>query len=121
MKVSLLNTGGINNTPLEYGAGINPDILDVLIKSSEIAASLIEESKNPDLEAANKAAIKYDMANTKFKNKYIKLTSNPNVAPLAPEQKKEDEEFVVLEKEDLKKEIMELKELIKSTTRELNT
>ena len=31
------------------------------------------------------------------------------------EYKKEDEDFVILEKEDLKKEIMELKELIKST------
>ena len=39
----------------------------------------------------------------------------------AIEYKKEDEEFLILEKEDLKKEIMELKELIKSTTRELNT
>jgi len=37
------------------------------------------------------------------------------------EYKKEDEDFVILEKEDLKKEIMELKELIKSTTRELNS
>ena len=39
----------------------------------------------------------------------------------AIEYKKEDEEFLILEKEDLKKEIMELKELIKSTTRELNS
>ena len=39
----------------------------------------------------------------------------------AIEYKKEDDEFVVLEKEDLKKEIMELKELIKSTARELNS
>lgn len=39
----------------------------------------------------------------------------------AIEYKNEQEEFVVLEKEDLKKEIMELKELIKSTTRELNS
>ena len=39
----------------------------------------------------------------------------------AIEYKKEQEDFVVLDKEDLKKEIMELKELIKSTTRELNT
>jgi len=39
----------------------------------------------------------------------------------AIEYKKEDEEFVVLDKEYLKKEIMELKELIKSTTRELNS
>jgi hypothetical protein len=37
------------------------------------------------------------------------------------EYKKEDEDFVILDKEDLKKEIMELKELIKSTTRELNS
>jgi len=36
------------------------------------------------------------------------------------EDKKEDDEFVILEKEDLKKEIIELKELIKSTARELN-
>jgi hypothetical protein len=39
----------------------------------------------------------------------------------AIEYKKEEEEFVVLEKENLKKEIMELKELIKSTARELNS
>jgi hypothetical protein len=39
----------------------------------------------------------------------------------AIEYKKEEDDFVVLEKEDLKKEIMELKELIKSTTRELNS
>ena len=39
----------------------------------------------------------------------------------AIEYKKEQEDFVILDKEDLKKEIMELKELIKSTTRELNT
>lgn len=38
----------------------------------------------------------------------------------AIEYKKEDD-FVFLEKEDLKKEIIELKELIKSTTRELNS
>ena len=38
----------------------------------------------------------------------------------AIEYKKEDD-FVFLEKEDLKKEIMELKELIKSTARELNS
>ena len=38
----------------------------------------------------------------------------------AIEDKKEDDEFVILEKEDLKKEIMELKELIKSTARELH-
>jgi len=31
------------------------------------------------------------------------------------EDKKEDDEFVILEHEDLKKEIIELKELIKST------
>ena len=36
------------------------------------------------------------------------------------EYKKEDD-FVFLEKEDLKKEIIELKKLIKSTTRELNS
>ena len=39
----------------------------------------------------------------------------------AIEDKKEDDEFVILDKEDLKKEIIELKELIKSTTRELHT
>jgi hypothetical protein len=38
----------------------------------------------------------------------------------AIEDKKEDE-FVILEHKDLKKELMELKELIKSTTRELNS
>ena len=39
----------------------------------------------------------------------------------AIEYKKEDNEFVVLETEDLKKEIMELKKLIKYTAGELNT
>ena len=39
----------------------------------------------------------------------------------AIEDKKEDDEFVILEKEDLKKEIIELKELIKSTARELHS
>ena len=39
----------------------------------------------------------------------------------AIEYKKEDTDFVVLETEDLKKEIMELKKLIKSTARELNS
>jgi hypothetical protein len=39
----------------------------------------------------------------------------------AIEYKKEDNEFVVLETEDLKKEIMELKKLIKSTAGELNS
>jgi hypothetical protein len=38
----------------------------------------------------------------------------------AIEDKKEDDEFVILEHEDLKKEIMELKALIKATTRELH-
>lgn len=37
------------------------------------------------------------------------------------EDTKDDDEFVILDHEDLKKEIIELKELIKSTTRKLNS
>ena len=48
----------------------------------------------------------------------VQMVNNMQVAP---EDKKEDDEFVILDKEDLKKEIIELKELIKSTTRELHT